>query len=507
MPPAVLIVGAGPTGLVLALWLTRRGVPVRIIDRASAPGQTSRAMVLHARTLEFYRQLGIADLVVAGGLEIAAITMRKGPRVFASGRLGALGADLSPYPYLLSFPQDDHERLLTAQLAAAGVTIDRDTELLDLRDLGTHVTATLQTPRGRETLDVAYLCGADGAHSAVRHALDIKFPGGTYEQVFYVADVTATPAATADPAPPGLQLGMSDQDFCIVFPIRSTGHLRLIGIVPPEHGRRSAITFDHVRDAVVRDTALDVAHVHWFASYHVHHRVADAFRRGRVFLLGDAGHIHSPAGGQGMNTGIGDAVNLAWKLADVVHGRAAPDLLATYEPERIAFARRLVATTDRVFQVIAGRSWSGALFRGGFLPRWAMFALRARPALRVLFRLVSQIMIRYRNSPLAAGRAGSVRGGDRLPWVPGLDVYAPLRTLDWQIHVHGEPTAALRTAAAEHRLPVHAFPWTPAARRAGMRRHAAYLVRPDGHVALADPHQDPARLADYLARNAHRPAP
>jgi 2-polyprenyl-6-methoxyphenol hydroxylase-like FAD-dependent oxidoreductase len=497
----VLIIGAGPTGLVLALWLARRGVAVRIVDRSGGPGETSRAMAVHARTLEFYRQLGIADEVVAAGIKVETITFRKGRRVFARGRMGDMGVGLSPFPFVLSFPQDDHERLLVRHLERAGVHVERSTELIDLHDHGTHVTATIQGPGGRESLDVAYLCGADGAHSTVRRRLGVGFPGGTYAQLFYVADVDAT----GDAATGGLQLGMSDQDFCIVFQIRSTGRLRLIGIVPPEHEHQEHLTFEHIRDAVVRDTGLDVQRVHWLTSYRVHHRVADNFARGRVFLLGDAGHIHSPAGGQGMNTGVGDAVNLAWKLAQVLQGGADERLLASYEPERIAFARTLVATTDRAFQVLAGRSWTGALFRSGVMPRWAVVMLRLRPLLRALFRTVSQILIRYRDSPISAGKAGKLRGGDRLPWVAGLDVFAPLHTLDWQIHVHGDASAALQRFAAEHNLALHVFPWTDPARAAGLARDAAYLVRPDGHIALAEPDQDPARVAEHLASLALRP--
>ena len=491
----VLIVGAGPSGLVLALWLARRGVSLRIVDRAAGPGTTSRAMVVHARTLEFYRQLGIADDVVAAGVEVAAITMRKGTRVFGHGRLGNLGADLSPYPFILSFPQDDHERLLITHLERAGVHVERSTELREFKDHGTHVTATLDGPGGRETLDVTWLCGADGAHSTVRHGLGVGFPGGTYDQVFYVADVDASGAA----AHAGLQLGMSGEGFCIVFPIRSSGHTRLIGIVPPEHAQKPTITIDDVRPIVTRAAGLTVERVHWFASYHVHHRVADAFRRGRVFLLGDAGHIHSPAGGQGMNTGIGDAVNLAWKLADVITGRAAEPLLTTYEPERIAFARRLVRSTDSAFKVIAGRGWLGWLWRSGVAPRMSLIGLRFKSTLRLLFKIVSQTMIRYRESPLSRGRIGKLHAGDRMPWVADVDNYAPLRSLDWQLHVHGEASPALRAAAEQHHLALHVFPWTADAESAGLRRDALYLLRPDGHIALAVPTQSPARLAAHLA--------
>ena len=235
---------------------------------------------------------------------------------------------------------------------------------------------------------------------------------------------------------------------------------------------------------------VDVSHVNWFSTYRVHHRVADTFRRGRAFLLGDAAHIHSPVGGQGMNTGIGDAVNLAWKLAAVLRGGADAAILDTYQTERIAFARRLVATTDQAF---TGVTSSGALARAlrlHVVPLLfpSLFALRA--VRRLMFRTVSQTSINYRGSALSEGRAGSIHGGDRLPWVrigssEDDDNFAPLRSLDWQVHVYGDATPDVRAACERHHMPLHAFAWTSGMARAELQRDALYLVRPDGYLALA----------------------
>ena len=237
--------------------------------------------------------------------------------------------------------------------------------------------------------------------------------------------------------------------------------------------------------------------MNWFSTYRVHHRVADHFGRGRAFLLGDAAHIHSPVGGQGMNTGIGDAVNLAWKLAAVLQGRADTALLDTYEPERIAFARRLVATTDRAFTVVTSAGPVARRVRVDVVPRLLPAVFASTAFRRLMFRTVSQIAITYRGSSLSEGRAGRVAGGDRLPWIPA-DNFSPLASLDWQVHVYGAAAAGIQETCGRRGFALHRFPWESAAARAGLKRDAVYVVRPDGYVGLADPEPTPARLERYL---------
>jgi FAD binding domain len=281
----------------------------------------------------------------------------------------------------------------------------------------------------------------------------------------------------------------------------------LIGPVSWEPDREHReLTFDDVSERAIRNLKLTIVKVNWFSTYHVHHRVASRFREGRAFLLGDAAHVHSPVGGQGMNTGIGDAVNLAWKLAGVLSG-ARDGLLATYEPERIGFARRLVATTDRGFTLVTKQGVVARWVRTRLVPLIAPLIFRLAPVRRFLFRTVSQINVNYRNSPLSVGAAGAVRGGDRLPWVetdPGKDNFTPLASLTWQVHVYGEPRVGLAEVCADIQLPLHFFPWQKEMRRAGLLRRALYLVRPDGYVALADPHADPERLREYLRAGSLR---
>jgi hypothetical protein len=202
-----------------------------------------------------------------------------------------------------------------------------------------------------------------------------------------------------------------------------------------------------------------------------------------------------------MNTGIGDAVNLAWKLAALMKGDASECLLDTYELERISFARRLVATTDRVFTLVTSRGPTARFIRTRIAPFLAPLLFRLGPLRRFFFRTVSQTGIHYRNSPLSAGHAGHLHGGDRLPWIEiarGIDSFAPLASLSWQVHMYGDPPASVRETCSELGLPLHVFAWQPRMRQTGLKSTALYLIRPDGHIALADPQADPKRLRQYF---------
>jgi 2-polyprenyl-6-methoxyphenol hydroxylase-like FAD-dependent oxidoreductase len=287
---------------VLALWLTRLGVKVRVLDKAAGPGTTSRALLVQARTLELYRQLDLADAVVAQGHRSTAVNVWVGGEAKARIELGAIGKGLTPYPYLEVFPQDEHERLLVERLSALGVTVERNTELLEFTDHGSHVSARYRTADGSaEVCEALFIAGCDGARSTVRNVIGADFPGGTYRQVFYVADVRGSgPTMNGE-----MHVDLDEADFLMVFTMEAGTRARLVGTVSDERANRAeTLTFADVSQKVIETLKLKVDSVDWFSTYRVHHRVADRFRKGRAFLVGDAGHIHSPAGGQGMNTGI-----------------------------------------------------------------------------------------------------------------------------------------------------------------------------------------------------------
>ena len=504
MRESVLIVGAGPTGLVLALWLTRQRVKVRIVDKSAGPGSTSRAMAVQARTLELYRQLDLTEAVLAAGHRIPAINLWTTGQKRATLTFGTAGQDLTPFAFLLVYPQDRHERLLVERLRALGVEVERQTECLGFDDHGDHVVARLRSADGSEQVcEAAYVAGCDGARSIVRRQIGAGFPGGTYDKTFYVADVDASgPAANGE-----AHIALDKADFVAWLAYSDRGQGRLIGVVADEQGTLAeSLSFDDVGHRALESVGLRVDKVNWFSTYRVHHRVTDHYRRGRAFLVGDAAHVHSPAGGQGMNTGIGDAINLAWKLAAVLQAGAPDRLLDSYEAERRAFALKLVDTTDRLFTFVTADGSFADFVRTRIAPVLAPLAYGIDALREYAFRLVSQTMLGYHDGPIGEGRAGAVRGGDRLPWVRSADNHGPLADIAWHVHVYGTASDGLVAWCAARGLALHHFDFGPAHAAAGLARGAAYLIRPDSYVGCADPNADGKAFDAYLKRHLAPPA-
>ncbi|HEY2849064.1 MAG TPA: FAD-dependent monooxygenase [Gemmatimonadaceae bacterium] len=506
----VLIIGAGPTGLALALFLTRMHVRVRIVDTTTGPGTTSRATVLHARTLEFYRQAGVAHECVENGVEFAGLNLWVNGRHVTRAGFGELGEYLSRFSYVLVFPQDKQERMLVAALEKLGVRVERQTELMSFEQRDGGVVAQFRAANGTaSTCRAAYIAGCDGAHSKVREQLRTGLPGGDYDDLFYVADIEGTgPAFNGE-----VNVALDDADFLVVFPMQPRGTGRLIGAVRRGAATGTEFEWKDVNARAIERLKVDVTKVSWFSTYRVHHRVAGAFRGGAAFLLGDAAHLHSPVGGQGMNTGIGDAMNLAWKLAGVVHGRIDPAVLDSYETERIAFARRLVATTDRAFAFVTERGRFARYVRTVVFPFVLPQLTRFLAFRRLMFMTISQLAIKYPASWLSEGDAGAVHAGDRLPWAAWRDAdgtahdnYEPFTSFDWQLHCYGEMLPAVRATCASRTIAVQEFGWRPEMKNAGLIRDAIYLVRPDAHVAFASAAPDAAALGRYLDQRRIRGA-
>ena len=362
----VLVVGAGPTGLMLANQLARRGVPTRIVDRHAGPSLETRALGVQARSLEIYSHLGIAGPALELGKRAAGANIWAQWRRAARIPFGDIGRGLSPYPFLLILGQDDNERLLGESLGTRGLAVEWNTELVGLAQAADRVTATLRQPGGRtREVAAAWVAGCDGARSAVRDRNGIAFRGAPYEHVFFVADTQMTGPMVPDE----INVYLWREGFHLFFPMRGSDHWRVVGILPPELRGRDDLAFDEVIPSIRREagSGLSFQKCSWLSTYRIHHRSAERFRDGRCFLLGDAAHIHSPVGAQGMNTGLQDAYNLGWKLALVVSGGADAALLDSYEDERMPVARRLLATTDRAFSlVVSDKGSPGCSARGSF---------------------------------------------------------------------------------------------------------------------------------------------
>jgi 2-polyprenyl-6-methoxyphenol hydroxylase-like FAD-dependent oxidoreductase len=416
-----------------------------------------------------------------------------GANIWANGRraarvpIGEVGQGATPYPFIFILGQDDNERILGERLGDWGLAVQWNTELTGIEQRADHVAATLKQPdRTLKTVRTAWVGGCDGAHSAVREMSGIGFPGAPYEHVFFVADVTAS-----GPMVPGeLNVFLWRLRFHAFFPMRGENHWRIVGILPDALTGKKGLTFDDVLPYLRSEWRTDLT-VHgctWFSTYRIHHRAASRFRDRRCFLLGDAAHIHSPVGAQGMNTGLQDAYNLGWKLALVAQGRADPALLDSYEAERMPVAQRLLETTDRAFRLVVSDSWLAGIARTQIVARVAAFVFGFPGARRLAFRTVSQLGIHYRESPLSVTLGGlpddAPHAGDRFPWLDGL--LPKLGDLDFHLLAIGQP--APEASVKSTSIPA----------RANLPEPSFYLLRPDGHVGLCGRAFDERALTRYL---------
>jgi len=403
----VLIVGAGPTGLMVANELARHGVQPRIIDRGPAPATTSRALVVQPRTLEIFDDIGVIDQAIAAGNPATVLTI-----TFANKAVGLEIADAltgaenyTAYPALRTLSQQDTERILTELLSRQGVDVERGQALTDLTQDSEAVTASVRGEDGSiDTVRCRWVIGCDGAHSAVRKAAGIPFAGSTYRDEFIMAD------AELDWRLPhgGLYGFPSPAGIFAAFSMPGENRYRIFGNFPPgpegpsaEYSEPTHEEFQAMVDARVPFPAK-VIKEHWVTRYRVHSRSVPRYRDGRVFLVGDAAHVHSPAGAQGMNTGIQDAYNLAWKLALVERGIADDSLLDSYQAERHPVGVQLLKTTDRLFAVLGGQNPLARLARGRVAPLLAKVVLTRAWVLRRAIGMLAQLRLRYPDSPLNA---------------------------------------------------------------------------------------------------------
>ena len=403
----VLVVGAGPTGLMVANELTRHGVPPRIIDRGPAPATTSRALVVQPRTLEIFDDIGVIDQTIAAGDSATGLTITFATKTVELDFAGQLTGpkNYTAYPEPRTLSQHDTERILTELLSKQGVEIERGRALTDLTQDGETVTVSLRGDDGSiETLRCRWVIGCDGAHSAVRKAAGIPFTGSTYRDEFIMADAELEWKLQHG----GLYGFPSPAGIFAAFSMPGDNRYRIFGNFPPgpdgpsaEYSEPTHEEFQAMVDERVPFPAK-VVKEYWVTRYRVHSRTVPRYRDGRVFLVGDAAHVHSPAGAQGMNTGIQDAYNLAWKLALVERGLADESLVDSYQAERHPVGVRLLKTTDRLFSAFGGQNPLARLARGRVAPLLVSRVL-TRPWVRQRFiGLLAQLRLHYPDSPLNA---------------------------------------------------------------------------------------------------------
>lgn len=419
MKTDVIIIGAGPTGLMAANQLMRFGIDFIILDTKSGPTIQSRAIAVTARSMEIYQQMGLAQKVVDGGAKINSFNVYSDGKKKGEVKIGEIGIGLTDFHYLLGFEQSKNEEMLYENLVQHDKNVLWNTEFLHLHQELNKVTATVKSNDKEFEIEGKYLIACDGARSPIRHQLHFKFDGGTYENKFFVADVVMNWELEYDK----LVITPGDQNLCGFFPLKGDRYYRVLGTLPKEYFTKEDIVFEDLKKVIIETWGLPMTFekVNWFSVYKLHHRCVNRFQSGNVFLAGDAAHIHSPAGGQGMNTGLQDAYNLVWKLAFVLKGYANKDLLLTYNEERLPFAQWLMNFTDRAFNMMTSDNWFIRNFRKHIGLNMIGYVFQNKNIRPRLFKTVSQTWYSYNGKSLT-GRMKSkqnlkFKAGDRLPFI------------------------------------------------------------------------------------------
>jgi 2-polyprenyl-6-methoxyphenol hydroxylase-like FAD-dependent oxidoreductase len=493
----VVIVGAGPTGLTMAVQLIRHNIDFILIEKKEKITHLSKAIAVQARSLEIFEELGIAEEAIKRG------RVTTGLRLFYKGKqklkvdLSGLGNGLSHFSFALSLEQSKTEQLLIDYLNAHRKQVQWRSEFLHFEQQDDGVTVYYKDEQGVEQkIETGYLVGCDGAGSLIRHQLDLGFKGSTEPKLFYVADVLLNSPVINDNT---LYMHMIKKGFILFFPMEGIGHYRIVGIIPGKADDNTEYKFSDIELSIKQQivSPVDFTELRWFSTYRVHSRKADSFIKGRCFIAGDAGHIHTPAGGQGMNTGIQDAYNLAWKIAYRIRGEVNDDVINSYDTERTANAKRLLKTTDRIFDLMSGANRFWNLLRNSFFPILISLMSRNKWVQLRIFPLLSQTGITYPDSYLSLKSSiGKVKAGDRMHYFvfsDGRNIFSyltePVFKLIWFGKWEVEIKSKIKVKIAISYLSFNEIP----ASIFGNASEFYVLLRPDNHVSYIGKSMDSCR--------------
>ena len=517
----VLIVGAGPSGLMMACQLALQKISFRIIDKKEHPTSYSGALIVQARSLEIFQQMGIAQTAVQRGVIVHEIRLIFNGKKTFTIPVKDIGLGLTQFPYLLLLEQSQTEQLLTDFISNFGYSIERETELIQFTQDDQCVYAVLKRSDGQEeSITTKYLIAADGARSTVRKQLQIPFNGKTFSTALYVSDCKAE----GDLSPDQLCFLFSDQATTGIFPLPG-GRWRIDGAISMDMKSNDPLTFKNIAKHFREKTRMNVeiSEPDWFSVFHVNERYASVFQQKRCFLVGDAAHIHSPVGAQGMNTGLQDSYNLSWKLAFVLQGKANASLPDTYTSERIVVAKNVVRGTDRAFTFVTSRSVFVKLFRVHILPFFLQLILPIlvkRESIRhFFFRRISEIGIHYCKSSLSKQSSTgnfptyAPRPGERLPFINYQadgkminNIQDQVKSTGFHLFIFSKPSYsdAIKQIAEKytHLISYEIIPYSLGKddlfKRFGIVDSGCYLVRPDLYIAYRSAKPDADHFENYL---------
>jgi 2-polyprenyl-6-methoxyphenol hydroxylase-like FAD-dependent oxidoreductase len=401
----VLIVGAGPVGLFLANECARRGLRWRIVESRPTQSLHSKALAIFPRTLEIFDMAGVVRPFLEAANRVTSVALITHGRTLAHMRFAP---DETPYSFIAMVPQDVTERLLVEQLQLKGGAVEYETSFVSAAQHDDYVSVTLEQKGQRTELNAAFVVGCDGAHSAVRHLLNLPFEGARYDSLFMLADIQTNETLPADE----LQLCPSDSGPVAIFPMSATRR-RIVATI--EHAEGDAPSLELVRKILKQRApeGIEAHALYWSSFFTIHHRQVAELRVGRMFIAGDAAHIHSPFGGQGMNTGLHDVWNLAWKLDLVLHGHGNDRLLDSYSAERRPVIKNVIETTDILTRVMGTPNKFAQALRDTIIP----MVSRLAPFQHAFVERLSELGIAYRGSPIVEGAGkryfdDSMRGGE-----------------------------------------------------------------------------------------------